>query len=117
MSIIIKTTAQFRKQLKRLVSKYYLLAGDMDELGHQLKTGQLPGDQIPNLAYEVYKVRLPNRSAKKGKSGGFRVIYYVKTQELIGMLSIYVKSEQTDIPLPEITALIEEFLTQSDTDE
>jgi hypothetical protein len=43
-------------------------------LGDLLKAGQLPGDQIPNLAHNVYKVRLPNRSAGKGKSGGFRVI-------------------------------------------
>ncbi len=108
---------RFERQLLRLQNKFPLLVDDFEIIVDQLERGQILGDQIPNLAYEVYKVRLPNRSVKKGKSGGFRVIYYVKTQELIGMLSIYVKSEQTDIPLPEITALIEEFLTQSDTDE
>jgi mRNA-degrading endonuclease RelE of RelBE toxin-antitoxin system len=86
-------------------------------LGDLLKAGQLPGDQIPNLAHNVYKVRLPNRSAGKGKSGGFRVIYYVKTRDYIGMLSIYVKTEQTDIPLCQITTLIEEILLDQPNEE
>ncbi len=113
----VSLTPKFRKQLNRLGDKFRLIFEDVDQLLNSLEEGNIVGDQIPNLTYEVYKVHLPNRSAKKGKSGGFRVIYYVKTQNLIGMLSIYVKSEQTDIPLPEITALIEEFLIQSDTDE
>ena len=111
MTVEVRSARQFDKQFKRLVRKYPLLLEDAVDLTAQIKQGQLPGDQIPNLAYEVYKVRLPNRSAKTGKSGGFRVIYYVKTQDLIGMLSIYVKTEQTDIPITEISALIEEFLS------
>ena len=102
---------KFEKELRRLQRKFPLLIDDFASIVGQLEGGQLPGDQIPNLAYEVYKVRLLNRSAKKGKSGGFRVIYYVKHSDLVGMLSIYVKTEQTDIPLSEITALIDEFLS------
>ncbi len=117
MTVEVRSTRRFDKEFKRLVQKFPLLFEDSVELTAQIQSGGIPGDQIPNLAYEVYKVRLPNRSAKKGKSGGFRVIYYVKTQELIGMLSIYVKSEQTDIPLPEITALIEEFLSDHPNEE
>src|SRR5215207_8509679 len=96
----VSSYRKFEKQLLRLQNKFPLLIDDFEILVDQLEGGALPGDQIPNIPFEVYKVRLPNRSAKKGKSGGFRVIYYVKTQDLIGMLSIYVKTEQTDIPLP-----------------
>jgi mRNA-degrading endonuclease RelE of RelBE toxin-antitoxin system len=117
MIVEVRSTRLFDKQLKRLVQKYPLLFEDSVSLTAQIKQGQLPGDRIPNLVHEVYKVRVPNRSAKKGKSGGFRVIYYVKTGDLIGMLSIYVKTEQTDIPLSQITTLIEEFLSDQPNEE
>ena len=34
----------------------------------------------------------------RGKRGGVRIIYYVKTDEMIWMLTIYSKTEETNIP-------------------
>ena len=36
----------------------------------------------------VYRVRLPNRSARRGKSGGFRVAYYLETETTVFLLAI-----------------------------
>jgi hypothetical protein len=36
----------------------------------ELNQGQTPGDQIPGVPYEVFKVRVRNSDSGKGKSGG-----------------------------------------------
>ena len=63
---------------------------------------------MPGVGYTVYKARLPNRSAQRGKSGGFRVIYYVQIEDLVTLLTIYSKTEETDISLREIRQLAQE---------
>jgi len=58
----------------------------------------------------VYKVRLPNPSAQRGKSGGFRVIYYVKLADAVMLVTIYSKTEQTDISADELRRLLDDLL-------
>lgn len=65
---------QFLKKANKLARKYRGLLDDIDRLIVQLKNDERPGDKIPNIGHDVYKVRLANPSAQKGKSGGFRVI-------------------------------------------
>ena len=60
---------------------------------------------MPGVGYAVYKVRLPNRAAQRGKSGGFRVIYYVQIEDLVTLLTIYSKTEEIDVSLREIQQL------------
>ena len=57
----------------------------------------------------MFKARIPNRDAQKGKSGGYRVIYYIKTATRIVLLAIYSKSEQINISTDEILQMIESF--------
>jgi len=45
----------------------------------------------------------------KGKSGGYRVIYYLRTVTLVTLIMIYSKTEQTDIDPETIRRLIEEL--------
>jgi hypothetical protein len=52
---------------------------------------------------------LRNRDASRGKSGGYRVIYYVKTAANLFLVYIYTKSEQQDIGHNEIRQIIEEY--------
>jgi mRNA-degrading endonuclease RelE of RelBE toxin-antitoxin system len=52
-------------------------------LVNQLEQGETPGDQIQGTGHSVYKVRLPNTDAQRGKSGGYRVIYYLKTSSKV----------------------------------
>ena len=75
---------------------------------YQLEQGQFPGQRMPHVGYEIYKVRLPNRAARRGKSGGFRVIYYVQFEDLVTLLTIYSKTEETDISAREIQQLAQE---------
>ena len=68
----------------------------------------VPDRRFPVREYEVYKCRLPNRSAGRGKSGGFRVIYYLRFAESVVLLAIYSKTDQSDISVREIQQLVAE---------
>ena len=56
----------------------------------------MPGDRVPETSHRIYKVRLPNPSARRGKSGGFRVYYAVGQSDLICLVTIYSKTDQDD---------------------
>jgi len=45
---------------------------------------------------------------RRGKSGGFRVIYYVQLSDRVILLTIYSKSDETDISIAEIRQLVME---------
>jgi mRNA-degrading endonuclease RelE of RelBE toxin-antitoxin system len=91
----IEVTSLFEKQLKRLVRKYPSLKKEYINLVDSLSKNPAQGN---NLGNNCFKIRLSIASKGKGKSGGARVITYVHfTQFKIYLLSIYDKSEQSDI--------------------
>jgi mRNA-degrading endonuclease RelE of RelBE toxin-antitoxin system len=95
MNYSIEVTSLFEKQLKRLVKKYPSLkteyAGLISILKENPETGKLIGNSC-------YKIRLGIASKGKGKSSGARVITFVHIlQTKLYLLSIYDKSEQSDI--------------------
>ncbi len=109
MTLKVEFTPYFEKSLLKLARRFPTVLDDLNGLIRLIETGNTPGDKIPHIEYSVFKVRLPNRSARKGKSGGFRVIYYVQTADLTVMITIYSKSDQTDISPNQLRALIEEY--------
>jgi len=72
-----------------------------------LQNGEILGDKIQHLNYTVYKVRVQNSDIKKGKSAGYRMIYYLKVKSEIILVSIYSKTEQSNITTNEIKRIIE----------
>lgn len=98
----------FNRQLRRLARKHPSLADTVDQLIVQLESDARPGAKLTGLGYQVFKVRLPNRSARRGKSGGFRVIYQEKSGRLVLLLLVYSKTERADIPNDVIIRVIEE---------
>jgi mRNA-degrading endonuclease RelE of RelBE toxin-antitoxin system len=58
-------------------------------------------------------LRIRNRDVQKGKSGGYRLIYYIKTTTSIILLTIYAKSEQVNIAAEDIREIIEEYDEQA----
>ncbi len=110
MTTKVETTTPFRKDLRQLAKKYPAVVRQYEKLLDQLESDERPGDKIPGVGYDVYKVRLPNPSAQRGKSGGFRVIYYVQMVENVYLLRVYSKTEQSDISLDEIRRVVETVL-------
>ena len=66
----------------------------------------MPGDKITCVGYSVFKLRVKNSDVTKGKSGGYRLIYYCQTAMGIILLTIYSKSEQVDIAAEDFRKII-----------
>ncbi len=105
MPTTVKSLPLFDKRLERLERKYPKTIDDVLLLIDQLEQDQRPGQRVPGVGYSIYKVRLPNRSARRGKSGGFRIIYYAQRSNRVTLLTIYSKTENTDISITEIRQL------------
>lgn len=103
-------SAAFLKQLRRLARKYRRIEADLQPVFDQLIAGQTPGDQVQGTGYTVYKLRVTNRDAQSGKSGGYRVIYYVQAATSRLLLAIYSKTEQEDIAAADLQRIIEDEL-------
>ena len=109
-SIEIFLTSRFKKDLSQLAKRYRSIRKDLEPLIEQLKSGEVLGDQISGLNNQVFKVRLKNSNIQKGKSAGYRVIYYVKTETSVVLVTIYSKSDISDIENNVIEKIIKEFL-------
>ncbi len=110
--VALRYTGRFLEQLARLEKKYRHIRDDLDPLLLQLREGGIPGDRIPGAGMNLCKVRLPNRDARKGKRGGYRVIYYLQTRRSVILLTIYAKSEMQDVSAREIREILREFTDQ-----
>jgi mRNA-degrading endonuclease RelE of RelBE toxin-antitoxin system len=105
MNYNVLTIAPFDKQLKKLVKKYPSLRAEIAGLISQLQTEPNKGTALGN---ECYKIRLAIASKGKGKSGGARVITYLAiTDSEVYLLSIYDKSQQSDIEDKELLRLVD----------
>ncbi len=105
----IEATTTFQRKLRTLAKKYRRIRQDIEPILEQLQRGELPGDRIPGVGYNVFKLRVRNSDIQKGKSSGYRLIYYVKTTTAILLLDIYAKSEQSDISIDDIRRIIVEY--------
>lgn len=85
----------FVRELKRLSKKYRTLKDDVEQLGDQLARDAPLGTPIGK---GCYKVRMAIGSKGKGKSGGARVITYVRVvKKVVVLLTMYDKSEKENI--------------------
>ena len=104
--IHIEFAAEFKKDLRRLSRKYRRIRSDLQPILDALMAGLTPGDQVPGIGAVIYKVRAANQDAKTGKSGGYRVIYYLQTDTLRVLLTVYSKSERADITKAELQTIL-----------
>ena len=105
MSYKISSIPLFDKQTKRLAKKYPSLKNDLAELIERLANDPEQGTALGN---NFYKVRLAIASKGKGKSGGARVITYLKIIETtVYLASIYDKSDKSTITEKELEFIFE----------
>ncbi len=103
-------TQVFEKDLKKLSKKYRRIRDDFSSIIEQLEAGEFPGDAIQGFQDKLFKVRVPSSDQKKGKSGGFRVIYYFCLPgNDIFLLTMYAKAKQTDIKKKEIQNILDQL--------
>ncbi|MCU0464264.1 MAG: type II toxin-antitoxin system RelE/ParE family toxin [Anaerolineae bacterium] len=86
------------KAAKTLAKRYRNLERDVDPTLDALKRGEILGDRIPNFpSHAVYKVRVANSDAKRGKSGGYRIIFCVYLDDAVVLITIYSKSDMDNV--------------------
>ena len=90
MSYEIQILDTAKKDVKKLIKKYPKIKDDLLNLTNKLEENPFVGI---HLGKSFYKIRMKNSSISKGKSGGFRVIYFLIVDEKILILKIYSKNE------------------------
>lgn len=105
----VEVTPKFQRNLRNLAKKYRNIRQDVAPVIEQLQRGERPGEQIPGVGYSVFKLRVKNSNIKKGKSSGYRLIYYLKTSTGIVLITIYAKSEQINIAAEDLRNIIKDY--------
>jgi hypothetical protein len=107
MNYKIETLPIFDKQVKRLSKKYPSLKNDLTFLIGTLEVNPETGISLGN---NFYKVRLKITSKGQGKSGGARVITYLKVIKNVVYLSfIFDKSEKSNITDKELLQIFKQL--------
>lgn len=104
MSYEVIATEPFARKLKKLAKKHKSLKSDLSLLIDSLAENPEQGTSLGN---HCFKVRLSIASKGKGKSGGARIITYVRIlKNRLYLLDIYDKSNQATITDKELKLLI-----------
>jgi len=104
MSYNIVPTDNFKKEVKRLIKKYASLKSELEKLNDELEENPTLGT---NLGNDIYKIRLAIASKGKGKSGGARVMSFVKVIDTkVYLFSIYNKGDKDSISDKEIQEIL-----------
>jgi mRNA-degrading endonuclease RelE of RelBE toxin-antitoxin system len=104
MSFEVKTIPPFEKSLKRLLKKYPSLRQEMLLLIQTLEENAGIGTPIGK---NCFKIRMSIQSKGTGKSGGGRVITYVRHSiSTVVLLDIYDKGDRNTITDAQLQALL-----------
>lgn len=107
MNYKVELSPNFKKEAKRLSKKYASLKQELKRLFTELESNPTLGTPIGK---SCYKIRISIASKGKGKSGGARIISYVKIAKAnVVLLSIYNKGEQDDISNKELLARLKKY--------
>lgn len=104
MNYKIELSSNFKKEAKKLTKKYPSLKQELTALFIELETNPTMGMALGN---DIYKIRLAIASKNKGKSGGARVLSFLKiTDTSVLLFSIYSKGDIDSLTDKEIQNLI-----------
>ena len=108
MNFKIDTIPRFEKDIKKLKKKFPKIKTDLIDLIKKLSVDPELGTP---LGENIFKVRIPNSSVPTGKSGGFRIITYYKTDDVLYLVTIYSKTEQDTILTEKLRKIVQEEIT------
>ena len=105
MNYRIETIPRFEKDVKKLKKKFPKIKNDLLNFISELSNNPELGI---NLGENIFKARVSNSSIPTGKSGGFRVITYYKTDDILYLVTIYSKTKQDDILTEKLKKIVQE---------
>ena len=98
MAIEIVSTPDFDKDVKHLKRRFRRIGEDIQALLTDMVNSDHRGVPLSGYGRTLRKVRLTNRSARRGKSG----IYLRESEDRFIFLHIYSKSDKNDVTASEI---------------
>jgi len=105
---------EFKKDIERLKKKYPSIEKDLEKFKNNFaKEFKLNCDPLAGFERKLWKARIASSDMQRGKSGGFRLIFYfegVKNPEKIYFLKIFPKVERGDISTDELMELFKNFM-------
>ena len=108
MQVKIYFTPVFDRKYKKYLKKYHSLSNDLKQFIENLSE-----ENPVNMGGSIFKYRLSIESKNKGKSGGFRIITYLVTENDnnldINFLIIYDKSEIEDFTKKELLEVVNQI--------
>ena len=104
----VEYTSEFKRNLRALAKKYRHIRSDVQTFIDQITSGHIIGNQVKGLRHTIYKARVKNSDIQKGKSAGYRVIYWIKTPGDIILVTIYSKLYQTDVTPQQVRRIVKE---------
>jgi len=100
----------FQKCIKILKKKYRNVKDDLMNVIQQLEEDPSIGDPIPGWKKEIWKIRVASSDIKKGKRGGFRLIYLWKAGDFrVYLLAVYFKGGKEEISKTDIDRLLKKL--------
>jgi mRNA-degrading endonuclease RelE of RelBE toxin-antitoxin system len=107
MSYKVELSDNFKRSAKKLSKKYPSLKSELSELFEELEINPKKGT---SLGSNIYKIRISIASKNKGKSGGGRVLTFVKISlNTVLLFSIYSKGETDSLSEKQINELIKNY--------
>jgi len=104
MSYNVYSTLTFQKSAKRITKKHPSIVTDLRKLIEEISSNPFCG--IP-LGNDSYKIRSAITSKGKGKSGGARVITWLKVvAQNVYLIAVYDKSEKETLTEQELSSLL-----------
>ena len=93
----IFVTSVFEKSVKRLARRFRSMKDTYKQILLDLEKNIPIGEEIQGHQ-KFYKARYPNPEAGRGKSGGFRIIYFWNAEKkIIILVDIYSKTDQIKV--------------------
>jgi mRNA-degrading endonuclease RelE of RelBE toxin-antitoxin system len=126
MSFRLRVTNRFERCVKNFKRRFPKITKDVSQAVEQLQTNPQQGTIIPD-DYNIRKMRVASSDMQRGKSGGFRLLYKLSSDDEISaedeetvmtLLYLYAKVDQSDVSASFLEILNEDDDTeQSPTDE
>ena len=112
-AIQVRASAEFKRSLRTLAKRYRSVRSDIQPIIERLQLGEVLGDRVLGTSYTIFKVRVKNSDIQKGKSGGYRFIYYLKNSTQILLVTLYSKSDQGDVSSSIVNKIVAKFESPS----
>ncbi len=109
MSCDIYLSEPFKRSVKRLLKRFPHAKKDLGMALEEIAESPALGVLIPGSG-GVRKVRVRSTDLRRGKSGGFRLVYlYEPERQLVIPLLAYAKSDRADVTMRELRSLLAEL--------